>query len=236
MKRGTLTWVARAALVVVIAVCACMARAAADGGSPAPLIVRGQVLAVGGGFLAFTTGDAVRLGDVKVPPGIGLGRTVRVTIDRQTHTVTAIDLDLSRPVPGEIDASELPRDDVSVDPRSAQTPAAGHEVVAGASTGLVTVTIDVHVPDVTPPSDDVYIATDRTNYSAAELRMNRVDALDWTVTLPLPAGSALRYEFTRGSQASIERMRDGTLVTPRELTAATGAVANDTVARWADKF
>ena len=77
---------------------------------------------------------------VSVPRGNSCGQSAAVSAVRlATHLGddvalrAAIDLDLNRPVPGEIDASELPRDDVSVDPRSAQTPAAGHEVVAGAS-------------------------------------------------------------------------------------------------------
>jgi hypothetical protein len=196
--------------------------------------VRGQLLAFAPGYLVFTTGDAVRLGDVQPPTNLALGRAIVARIDTATRTVVSVAAATGAAKPGEIDASALPRELVAVDPRSAQTPAASASG-AGAS-GQVTVTIKVHVPDVTPLTDDVYLSTDRTAYSAAELRMNRVDALDWTIELPLPAGTTLRYEFTRGSPATVERARDGTLVTPRELTATQGAVANDTVARWADKF
>jgi hypothetical protein len=202
---------------------------------PAELVVRGQVLAIDDGFLVFTTGDAVQLGAATVPPGLTLGRTVRVRIDTASRAVVAIEADTAALKPGEIEASALPRELVAVDPRSAQTPAANASGgTAGA--GQVTVKIDVHVPDVTPPTDDVYLSTDRTAYSAAELRMNRVDALDWTIELPLPAGTTLRYEFTRGAPSTVERARDGTLVTPRTIVAASGAAANDVVARWADKF
>lgn len=197
--------------------------------------MHGQLLAFAPGYLVFTTGDAVRLGDVQPAAHLALGSAITARIDTATRTVTAVTATTSAPKPGEIDASALPRELVAVDPRSAQTPAAS-AAGGGTAAGQVTVKINVRVPDVTPPTDDVYLSTDRTAYSAAELRMNRVDALDWTIELPLPAGTTLRYEFTRGSPATVERARDGTLVTPRELTATQGAAANDTVARWADKF
>jgi hypothetical protein len=92
----------------------------------------------------------------------------------------------------------------------------------------------VRVPNDTPPNDDVYLATERTNYNAAELRMNRVDARRWTIALPLAAGTAMHYIFTRGSYATVERARGGGIMTPRSVTAAPGATARDSVTRWAD--
>jgi hypothetical protein len=202
-----------------------------------PIVAKGRVLAADARYVVFTTGDAVLLGSgVALPANVGLGSTVRVRIDPATRTIAGIERYAGPAAPGEIDISAIPRDIVAVDPRSART---ADEVAAGATTGSagsVTVTIDVAVPDVTPPTDDVYLSTERTNFSSAELRMNRIDALDWTISLPLASGSTLRYEFTRGSPSSVERQANGTIVTPRELTAAAALRTNDRVARWADKF
>jgi hypothetical protein len=66
--------------------------------------------------------------------------------------------------------------------------------------------------------------------------MNRVDARDWTISLPLPSGSTLRYVFTRGSPTSVERQQNGTIVPPRELPAQPGAHVKNSVARWADRY
>jgi hypothetical protein len=208
--------------------------ARAGEGSGSPLFVRGQILAIDSGYLVFTTGDAVRLGSTQPPADARrglLGRPVRIALDTSTHAVTAIELDPGAPKPGEIDASALPRDQVSVDPSTAQTRAVGG---AGTEAGAVTVTIGVRVPDDTPPNDDVYLSTERTNFNAAELRMNRVDARRWTISLPLAAGTALHYMFTRGSYTTVERQRGGGIMTPRSLTAVPSAKTDDTVARWAD--
>jgi hypothetical protein len=211
------------------------AAANAADGTPAALVVRGQILTTDAEYLVFTTGDAVRLGAIRSPsanPQQGLlGRPVRIVIDTRTHLVTSIELDPGSPEAGEIDASKLPRDLVAVDPRTAQAAPGGG---AAAVAGQVTVTIEVRVPDDTPPNDDIYLATERTNYNAAELRMNRIDARRWTISLPLAGDTALHYIFTRGSYATVERQRGGGIVTPRALTAAGNAATHDVVARWAD--
>jgi hypothetical protein len=227
-------------VVRALAVCALVAGSIvpsnAAAGPPAELIVKGRVLAVDDSYLVFTTGDSVRLGTTSIPKGVGFGSTVRVHIDPETHLVTLLELESGAPEPREIDASALPREVVAVDPRSARTAEQiGPSALEGAP-GAATITIEVAVPDFTPPGDTIYLSTDRTNFSSAELRMNRLDALHWTISLPLADGSTLRYDFTRGSPGTVERQRNGTIVTPRELTAAPGTRANAVVARWADKF
>ncbi|MBV9102370.1 MAG: hypothetical protein JO060_02205 [Candidatus Eremiobacteraeota bacterium] len=230
----------------VVLATATLAKAAPVGPSPTPaqtatpspqnLIVKGRLLTVSGGYLVFTTGDAVRLGDITIPSNIGLGSTVRVRIDPATHLVTAIEPQRGAAPPGEIDASALPRDVVVVDPQSARAAASTTAGPAQVAAGTVTVTIDVTVPDVTPPGDDVYLSTARTNFASAELRMSRVDAFNWTISLPLPAGSTLRYEFTRGSPATVERRKNGSVLTPRELTSTPSLHQHDRVERWSDRF
>jgi hypothetical protein len=75
----------------------------------------------------------------------------------------------------------------------------------------------LRAPDSTPLGDDVYLATDRSAFSAAEVRMLRVDSQRFSVSLRLPVGTQLRYEFTRGSFTSIERDRLGGIVEPRTI-------------------
>jgi hypothetical protein len=241
----TRTRAATLALIVLATASACAASSApatAATASPLPgvLTVEGRVLVVSAGYLVFTTGDAVRLGEVRLPRGLALGSTVRVRIDTARRLVTSVEPATGPAVPGEVDAAALPRTLVAGDPRSIRAPApsgAGAQSAnAAQGGGLVTVTIDVSVPDVTPPGDDIYLSTDRTAFAPAELRMNRVDAFTWTVALPVASGSTLRYEFTRGSPSTVERTRGGGIFTPRELTAAAGLHENDAVARWSDRF
>ena len=66
--------------------------------------------------------------------------------------------------------------------------------------------------------------------------MNRVSGFDWQITIPLAVGSTLRYDFTRGSPATVERQLNGTIFVPRTLVAAAGLRTRDTVTRWADKY
>jgi hypothetical protein len=196
------------------------------------LVVRGVALVAENGYLVFTTGDAVKLAPGVATNGVTLGKTVRVVLDPLTHLATALDADPGAEEPGDVDASALPRAYVAVDPRSAQAVSATRG--ASAQAGLATVTIDVRVPDDTPPGDDIYLATDRSGFSASELRLNRVDAHRWSIALQLPALSTLHYLFTRGSYATVERTRGGGIAPARGLTAAGRTTVDDAVARWAD--
>lgn len=199
-----------------------------------PLLVRGQILTIGGGYCIFTTGDAVRVSPgLSVPKGVMTGSLVRVTIDPATRAVTALELEPKIDLAGEIDAAKIPRQFVVVSPKSAPLPAPSATGGAGAS-GPVTVTILVHVPGNTPTSDTVYLSTDRSSYNPSEVPMQRVDGTTFKAAVTLPAGTALRYTFTRGTYATVERDRTGGIVSPRALGAAPGATTDDTVLRWAD--
>ena len=80
----------------------------------------------------------------------------------------------------------------------------------------------------------MYVSTDRSNFTPAEVRMVRLDASRWTAQLRVPAGTTLRYDFSRGSFSSIERTRTGAIVTPRTLVASDGEKTDDAVESWAD--
>jgi hypothetical protein len=215
----------------------------------AALVVRGNLLAVANGYVVFTTGTAVRLrAGVAAPPRATLGSTIFVTVDRTSGEATAIDADApggANASPAPIDVADLPRELVALSARSLPpSPPSGRATFGETSVGVgaeapsargpVTVTIEVTVPANTPPGDDVYVATDRSNFSPAEIRMERIDARRFRVALGVVAPARLRYEFTRGTYATVERDASGDAARPRELEAAPGARSEDVVARWAD--
>jgi len=98
----------------------------------------------------------------------------------------------------------------------------------------LTITILVAVPSRTPTGDDVYLSTDRTQFAAAELRMNRIDPLHWSIDVPIARGSTLVYRFTRGSAATGERDAAGGGVAAHTVLADAAKATRDTVASWAD--
>lgn len=201
--------------------------------APSTISVVGQVLSASPQYLVFTTGDALRLAPGFVlPKNLRLGQTVRAVLDG-THAITALVLEPATRLPDDVDATKLPRDFAVASPGSIRTGAVAGGESAGA-VHAVTVTINVRVPDNTPISDDVYLATDRTNFSPAEIRMIRIDARTWNVSVQIASGTLLRYEFTRGNFANIERDKLGSIVTPRVLTAADNLQTHDSVAHWAD--
>lgn len=211
------------------------ATAKASPGSVLPAVyVKGQVLTVSSGYLIFTSGDAVRLqDDLRVPPGVTTGSYVRITLDQVLRRVTEIELEPKIVLAGEIDAANIPRQYVVVSPKSAPLPAPTGQTVASQG-GAVDVTIVVHVPGNTPPSDDVYLSTERSSYNPSEIRMQRVDGSTFSVSMSIAANTTLKYEFTRGTYATVERDRTGGIVSPHLLNAAPNAKTDDTVVRWAD--
>jgi hypothetical protein len=102
------------------------------------------------------------------------------------------------------------------------------------STARVSVVIDVYVPVRTPATDDVYLATERSNWNPAEIRMNRVDGRHFTATLEAPRGSTLALQISRGSYATLERDAARTVPPPHTVEAQSGAKLRVDVAAWAD--
>jgi hypothetical protein len=198
--------------------------------------VRGAILSTSGGYLVFTNGTALRLAPgTVVPEGASLGSYVRAVLDRASRTVVALELEPRTLLTGEVGVAAVPREFVMSGPAGAPPAAAGGWTLGAAAGGVVTAVIDVVVPANTPASDDVYLSTERSNYSPAEIRMQRLDARDFAVSLELAGNTKLRYTFTRGSNSSVERDRRGDIVEPRTLTLISGAiVAHETVARWSD--
>ena len=205
-----------------------------DAATARDLHARGQLLAIAPPYIIFVTGDALRLrAGIAIPNGATLGSAVLVSIDRSRLDVDRIALDAH--ASDEIDIAFLPREFVSVSPKSAPVDArlrAARTTLPGAN-AIANVTLDVTVPTNTPPADDVYVSTERSNFSPAEIRMQRVDSRRFTVTIPLDASGKLRYQYTRGSYATVERDRSGGIIQPH-VADGTSARGVDTVTRWAD--
>ena len=197
--------------------------------------VHGQILTIGHGYLVFTTGDALRLrkGTV-VPKGTTTGSLVRATIDQLTRDVKAIELEPRITLAGEVEAAGLGREFVVKAPGAAAAETAKPEAPVVDSGQLVNVTLSVNVPANTPIGQDIYISTDRSSFSPAEIRLQEIDSRHYTTGLSLPLGSRLRYQYTRGSNATVERERNGDASKPHEFVVAPNEKIEDTVPRWAD--
>ncbi|HEY4441780.1 MAG TPA: hypothetical protein VGN14_15070, partial [Candidatus Elarobacter sp.] len=101
-------------------------------------------------------------------------------------------------------------------------------------TTLVTVQILVTVPARTPPGDDIYVSTDRSNWNPAEVRMDRIDARHFRLTLQLHRGAQLAFRITRGSTATMERDASRALPPAHVAAGEPNAHVDVTVAAWAD--
>ncbi len=187
------------------------------------------MLTIANGYIVFTTGAAVHVAsNAAVPKNLALGRYVRVRIDTATHD--AIEAAAApNSLPGDIDADHIPANLLAGN--SAQRRAEP----GAASAELVAVTIEVLVPPSTPAGDDIYLTTERTSFSPAELKMTRLDAQRWSIQLSVPSNSVMHYRFTRGSNTTAERDSAGIINEPHALTAKTGLHTHDTVQRWADQ-
>jgi len=230
---------ARAIAFVLASAFACTPAFAADDA----LLVRGDLLTFARGILVFAAGEAlhVRAG-VALPPHATLGSGIVARVDRTTHDVIAIDVASHVARTNDIDAADLPAAylvGTSAAPRvtvavGAAAPRLGSSGPTAASDKASGVTLVLAVPANTPQGDDVYVATDRSNFSPSEIRMTRLGQRKFTVTLDLPAEARVRYEFTRGTYATIERDRSGGIVEPHVFVRGDARTIEATVARWAD--
>jgi hypothetical protein len=154
-----------------------------------------------------------------------------VRFDPISHLARFVEVSYGAPPPNEIDAAQLPRAYVTASRASARS---SNNAMTSAQSKTITVVFIVHVPDDTPITDDIYLTTERSNFSPAELKMNRIDVRRWSVSLPLAEGTTLHYQYTRGNYANVERDAGGGVITPHLLEVHEATRADDTVARWAD--
>ncbi|AIQ46287.1 alpha amylase [Paenibacillus sp. FSL R7-0273] len=100
------------------------------------------------------------------------------------------------------------------------------------------VTFRVSVPGTTPASGPVYLSGSFNSWNAADPAYQLTKGSDgiYSITLSLPAGTAVQYKVTRGSWASVETSSSGAEIANRTLTPAGGAqTVNLTVQRWKDQ-
>ncbi|CAH1204636.1 1,4-alpha-glucan branching enzyme GlgB [Paenibacillus auburnensis] len=100
------------------------------------------------------------------------------------------------------------------------------------------VTFKVTVPSSTPSSGPVYLTGSFNSWNAADPAYQLTKGSDgvYSITLNLPAGTAVQYKVTRGSWASVETSSSGADIANRTLTPAGGAqTVSLTVQRWKDQ-
>jgi hypothetical protein len=100
------------------------------------------------------------------------------------------------------------------------------------------VTFQVTVPGTTPASGPVYLTGSFNSWSAADAAYQLTKGSDgvYTITLNLPAGTAVTYKLTRGSWATVETASGGADIANRTLTPSGGAqTVTLTVLRWKDQ-
>ncbi|AIQ51870.1 carbohydrate binding domain-containing protein [Paenibacillus sp. FSL R7-0331] len=100
------------------------------------------------------------------------------------------------------------------------------------------VTFRVSVPSTTPSSGPVYLSGSFNSWAAADPAYQLTKGSDgvYSITLSLPAGTAVQYKVTRGTWASVETSTSGADIANRTLTPPGGAqTVNLTVQRWKDQ-
>lgn len=193
------------AVVIIAAVAASLFRIV-------PLACEGDRLVVAGA-------GVLRLADGVSCSAVVPGRAIAVALDAD-----------GRATPQRLTADALPAGKI---PRTAYVLAPAVERDADETT-LITSTIDVFVPARTPPSDDIYLSTDRTSWSPAEVRMDRVDARHFRLALRLHRGARLAFRVTRGSYATTERDSARALPPAHIAVGEPDAHVTVVVAAWAD--
>ena len=216
----------------------------------------GQILDERSGYLFFTTGDGFRLGpNVKIDDASTGGATTLVPATRLYGRATfdaagnVIELALSRrKLPDDSTYDDAKVEDIhqsyhvalspdKPNPELERAPSANEGGAGGFTGGNVRVVFLVEVPPKTPFGDQVYIATDKSGWSATAIRMDRVDALHYRVSIDQPSGAKVSYKYTRGSWRSAERGENGIEAKPRVLIVQNLDVQTkkDTVASWGDE-
>jgi hypothetical protein len=184
------------------------------------LVLSGNRLVLGGGGVLRVAATCTCASDVA-------GRAALIDLDDDGNVVALRRADTASAATAKAAkaASDIPRTAYAIIPQSSS---------GGDPTVPVAVTIVVTVPAQTPATDDVFLSTERSGWNPAEVRMDRLDALHWTISLTLPRGAHFAYRFSRGSFATGERDDSRQLPPAHTLTAAAGTIAHATVANWAD--
>ena len=212
---------------------------------PAGSLVRfaGQILDERGGFVFFTTGDGFRLDPAATTVDYATGGPTMLHAKTGTYALASfnpqtglvVQLALSRrPIPPQASYEEVQRFAIA-----ASTPQINPELVAheGITGRAVIVTFTALVPVATALGDIVYMQTDQSNWNPQAIRLDRIDALHYRVTLRLNSGTEFLYRYTRGSSQSVEVGRNGLQINPRKLFVQNLETKSqdDTIYNWADQ-
>jgi hypothetical protein len=174
-------------------------------------------LACSNGSLAISGGGVLRLSPQGSCAGVVAGRAMSVTLD-----------DELRAIPEKLDPASHPATEL---PQAAFTFAPAATAPEGAD---VTIAIVVTIPPATPAGSPIFLSTDRSSFSPAEIQMNQLDARRYRLQLPLHEGARLTFRVTRGTFSTIERDAQGRLPPPHIAIGHAGATYNITIAAWSD--
>jgi hypothetical protein len=183
------------------------------------MVFRIVPLACEGDRLAVAGAGVLRLAEGASCSAIVPGRPTAIALDADNRATP------QRLTPDALPAAKIPRAAYLV------APATGRDAD---ETTLVASTIEVLVPPRTPPGDDIYISTERSSWSPAEVRMDRVDARHFRLALQLHRGARVAFRVTRGSYASIERNAARALPPAHVALGEPDAHVTVSVAAWAD--
>lgn len=185
----------------------------------APPVYRVVPLSCSGDRLAVAGAGVLRLADGASCEGVVAGRAIAIALDAENRATPR------KLTPDALSAGKIPRAAYVI------APAAERDAD---ETQLVDSAIDVYVPPRTPPSDDIYISTERSGWSPSELRMDRVDARHFRLVLKLHRGARVAFRVTRGSFGTVERDAARALPPAHVANGEPNAEVRVDVAAWAD--
>jgi len=93
------------------------------------------------------------------------------------------------------------------------------------------------LPADTPPQDSLYIAGNFTGWEpgASNYMLHKNADAKWSITLDAQAaGTVIKFKFTRGSWATVEKGTGGEEIPDRVYTFGGSAYVDITIAKWAD--
>ena len=209
--------------LMILAMCALTGASIARGADAA--VVTAQLLDYEKGYVFLTTGDGFRVspnvtlvdlasgGELRQPPQAR--QYARITFD-ESGTVTKLEISRLK-LPAEGDLAAIRRFAVAL-----STPQPNPEIAARETTGCshtipgrrVKVTFNVQVPPTTALTDNVYMTTDQSGWSAQAYRLDRTDALHYRMQVTFSSGTILHYLFDRGSTQSMQLAENGIEQTP----------------------
>ncbi|GAC1432259.1 MAG: hypothetical protein NVSMB5_26180 [Candidatus Velthaea sp.] len=203
---------------------ACMlACAAAITSAEAATVYRVVVFAVDPGRVVIAGGGVLRRAAACACTATTSGRAAYLELDGDGSVVR---LEPADPHAGGVAGAESIPPSAFVFARAAST--------TGDRSQPVEVRITVTVPARTPPTDDIYLSTEKNGWRPADLLMSRVDSSHWTIVQTLPRGARFAYRFTRGSFATGERTAAAQVPPAHIVLAQPNTQVTVDVARWAD--